>query len=70
MIPVANESPSPETATRGLYEVLVSQDEELALWPADREIPYSPSGWLATGKRGTERDCLQFIDEHSRRLGG
>jgi uncharacterized protein YbdZ (MbtH family) len=64
MIQAANESRSPET--ENLYEVLMSQDEELTLWPADQEIPYTPDGWMATGKRGTEKDCLEFIEEHSR----
>lgn len=68
MMTLANESASeaaPEEAqpTR-LYEVLVSQEEELAVWPVDQEIPYSPGGWLATGRRGTERECLEFIAEH------
>jgi uncharacterized protein YbdZ (MbtH family) len=70
MIQTANESRSPETAPDtqpgGLYEVLVSEEEELTLWPADQEIPYTPDGWMATGKRGTEKDCLEFIEEHSR----
>jgi uncharacterized protein YbdZ (MbtH family) len=64
MIQTANESRSPETES--LYEVLMSQDEELALWPADQEIPYTPDGWMATGKLGTEKDCLEFIEERSR----
>jgi uncharacterized protein YbdZ (MbtH family) len=64
MIQTANESRSSETES--LYEVLMSQDEELALWPVDQEIPYTPDGWMATGKRGTEKDCLEFIEEHSR----
>ncbi|HYU32413.1 MAG TPA: thiamine pyrophosphate-dependent enzyme [Thermoanaerobaculia bacterium] len=62
---VANEPPS-----HGIYEVLVNQEEELILWPVDQEVPYSPSGWLATGKQGTEQDCLDFIEEHGRRPRG
>ena len=64
MIPDTNEPRS------DLYEVLVSQDEELTLWPADQEIPYSTSGWMPAGKRGTEKDCLEFIEEHGPRPRG
>lgn len=46
------------------YEVLVSEEEVFVLWPADETVPYSPSGWQATGKRGTRRECLAFIEEH------
>ena len=70
MIPVANDSASPEAALEAqlheIYEVLVSQDEELIMWPVDQEIPYSPGHWQATGKRGTEEECLAFIEEHDR----
>ena len=53
-----------------LYDVLVNQEEELMLWPANEAIPYSPSGWMPTGKRGSEEDCLEFIEEHGRRFRG
>jgi uncharacterized protein YbdZ (MbtH family) len=53
-------------ADHHLYEVLVSQDEELLLWPLDQEVPYSSAGWMPTGKQGTEEDCLDWIEEHDR----
>lgn len=70
MIRIANGSQSlaaaPEAQPKGLYEVLMNQEEQLALWPADLEIPYSPNGWLALGMLGTEQECLNFIEEHGR----
>ena len=69
MIAIANETRVPEAVSCGLYEVLVNQEEELTVWPVDREVPYSSSGWMPTGKQGTEQDCLDFIEEHGRRSG-
>jgi MbtH protein len=52
------------TPTELLYEVLVNEEDRFALWPAGREVPYSPDGWRDTGKRGTETECLEFIAAH------
>ncbi len=66
MVPSATENPSPapRLAPEPLYEVLVNEEERFVLWPADREVPYSPDGWRDTGKRGTEPECLAFIAAH------
>lgn len=64
MIPVENESRSSEAQPHGLYEVLVNQEEDFMVWPVDQDIPYSTSHWQDTGKRGTEEECLGFVEEH------
>lgn len=46
------------------YEVLVNQEEDFLVWRVDQEIPYSTSHWQDTGKRGTEEECLEFVEEH------
>lgn len=72
MLMTATETRIPETTPKmqpgQIYDVLVNQDEELMLWPANEPIPYSPNGWMPTGKRGTEEACLEFIEEHGRRF--
>jgi pyruvate/2-oxoacid:ferredoxin oxidoreductase beta subunit/Pyruvate/2-oxoacid:ferredoxin oxidoreductase gamma subunit/uncharacterized protein YbdZ (MbtH family) len=65
MVPTASEIPSPAMVSpEPLYEVLVNEEDRFAVWPADREVPYSPDGWRDTGKRGTEPECLAFIAAH------
>ncbi|GAA4727252.1 MbtH family protein [Phytohabitans rumicis] len=44
--------------TRG-YEVVVNDEEQYSIWPADRELP---PGWTVAGKQGTKVDCLAHID--------
>ena len=45
-----------------VYQVVKNREDKYALWPADRELP---RGWEAAGKRGTKRECLQFIREET-----
>ena len=40
------------------YKVVVNQEEQYSLWPADRE---SAPGWRDAGKTGDKADCLDFI---------
>jgi MbtH protein len=42
-----------------LYEVVVNQEGQYSIWPADRD---NPRGWRPTGKVGTREDCLANID--------
>ena len=42
-----------------VYEVVVNDEEQYSIWPADRELP---PGWTAAGKQGTKTDCLAHID--------
>ncbi|MGV9359296.1 MbtH family protein [Amycolatopsis sp. NPDC003731] len=42
------------------YRVVVNDEEQYSIWPADRE---GPPGWTATGFTGTKEECLSHIDE-------
>jgi len=41
------------------YKVVLNQEEQYSIWPADRE---NPLGWRDTGVRGTKDVCLAHID--------
>jgi MbtH protein len=42
------------------YRVVVNDEAQYSIWPADREAPL---GWKAAGKEGTRAECLAHIDE-------
>jgi len=42
------------------YRVVVNQEEQYSIWPADRA---NPLGWTDAGKQGTKAECLAYIDE-------
>lgn len=42
------------------YVVVVNHEEQYSIWFADREIP---AGWRDVGKRGTKKECLDYIEE-------
>ena len=42
------------------YEVVVNQEEQYSIWPADRAPPL---GWKAEGKSGTKAECLAHIKQ-------
>ena len=43
-----------------IYEVVVNHEEQYSIWPADLE---PVAGWRNVGQRGTEAECLAYIDE-------
>jgi MbtH protein len=43
-----------------IYEVVVNDEEQYSIWPADRP---PPSGWRAVGKNGPKADCLGYIEQ-------
>ena len=43
-----------------IYRVVVNQEEQYSVWPADRDVP---AGWREEGKQGLMRDCIAYIDE-------
>jgi MbtH protein len=47
-------------ADNTLYKVLVNQEEQYSIWPADRE---NALGWNDAGKTGTNEECLEYIKE-------
>lgn len=42
------------------YKVVVNNEEQYSIWPAERELPL---GWKAEGFEGTKRQCLDHIEE-------
>jgi MbtH protein len=43
-----------------IYNVVVNQEEQYSIWPADRE---NALGWTSVGKSGTKAECLAYIKE-------
>jgi MbtH protein len=43
------------------YAVLVNDEEQYALYPAERD---TPPGWQPAGFAGSEQDCVQWVDTH------
>jgi MbtH protein len=43
-----------------VFTVVMNDEEQYSIWPADRELPL---GWSAVGKEGLKPECLAFIDE-------
>ena len=41
------------------YRVVVNDEEQYSIWPADRALPL---GWQAEGFSGTKAECLQHIE--------
>lgn len=43
-----------------VYRVVINDEEQYSVWPADRE---NPPGWKDEGKAGTKMECLDYIRE-------
>ncbi len=43
-----------------IYKVVVNDEEQYSIWPADRE---NALGWKDAGKSGTKDECLAYIKE-------
>ncbi|HEX2833539.1 MAG TPA: MbtH family NRPS accessory protein [Thermoanaerobaculia bacterium] len=43
-----------------IYQVVVNDEEQYSIWPANRELPL---GWRSAGKSGTKQECLAYIQE-------
>jgi MbtH protein len=48
----------PEETT--IYKVVMNDEEQYSIWPADRE---NPLGWRDAGKSGLKAECLAYIAE-------
>jgi MbtH protein len=51
---------SDEREDTTIYKVVVNQEEQYSIWPADRETPL---GWSDAGKQGAKAECLQYIEQ-------
>ena len=49
---------SDEREDTTIYNVVVNQEEQYSIWPADRELP---AGWRDAGKSGLKQECLDYI---------
>jgi MbtH protein len=45
--------------TDGELKVVVNDEEQYSIWPADRE---NPAGWRDAGKTGNKQECLAWIE--------
>ncbi|MFI6130868.1 MbtH family protein [Micromonospora sp. NPDC051141] len=42
------------------YKVVLNDEEQYSIWPADRDVP---AGWRGDGVEGTRDECLTHIGE-------
>jgi MbtH protein len=42
------------------YLVVLNDEEQYSIWPADRPLP---DGWQRDGTEGSKQQCLAHIDE-------
>jgi MbtH protein len=47
-----------ESEEKILYKVVLNDEEQYSIWPADRQ---TPAGWREAGKNGLKHECLQYI---------
>ncbi len=43
-----------------IYRVIVNNEEQYSIWPADREVP---AGWNDAGKSGPKEEVLEYIKQ-------
>jgi MbtH protein len=48
-----------ETADDQTYKVVVNDEEQYSIWPADQA---NPAGWHDAGFTGPRQDCLAHIE--------
>ncbi|MFI6644563.1 MbtH family protein [Streptomyces sp. NPDC050504] len=48
-----------EAGTEAQYKVVVNDEEQYSVWPAERA---NPAGWRDEGTRGPKSRCLLHID--------
>jgi MbtH protein len=49
-----------DTEDTRLYKVVVNQEDQYSIWPAER---MNPLGWEEVGKTGRKEECLAYIKE-------
>jgi len=49
-----------EATLTGDLIVVVNDEEQYSIWPAERPFP---AGWKAAGKQGSKEECLAYITE-------
>ena len=41
------------------FVVLINDEEQHSLWPAQKSIP---AGWRIVGPRGSKAECLEYVE--------
>ena len=49
-----------DAETTPTYKVVVNDEEQYSIWPADRE---NAPGWRDEGTTGTREECLAHVEE-------
>ncbi|WP_405725238.1 MbtH family NRPS accessory protein [Streptomyces sp. NBC_01537] len=49
------------TAPPRQYAVVVNNERQHSIWPAEQEVPL---GWATVGRPGDEAECLAYIEAH------
>jgi MbtH protein len=44
----------------GAVKVVVNDEDQYSLWPADRA---NPAGWRDAGMAGTQGECLEYVKQ-------
>ena len=50
----------PGDSDQTIYKVIINDEEQYSIWPANRE---NAMGWKDAGKTGTKEECLAYIQE-------
>lgn len=53
-------STDPDSEDITIYKVVINQQDQYSIWPANRE---NPRGWQDAGKVGRKAACLAYIKE-------
>jgi len=51
---------SQETDDLRTYRAVLNHEEQYSIWPTDKALPL---GWRESGKVGTKRECLDYIEQ-------
>lgn len=51
---------NPDEQKEKIYKVVINDEEQYSIWPADRS---NAAGWSDAGKTGTKDECLAFIKD-------
>lgn len=49
-----------EPSETRVFRVVVNDDEQYSIWPADKALP---NGWSPVGTEGPKRTCLKYIQK-------
>jgi MbtH protein len=49
-----------QTIDKTVYKVVVNEEEQYSIWPADKALPL---GWREAPQSGPKAECLAFIEK-------